>query len=320
MSDRDVFIAETGPRDGLQNLGVVLPTAAKCELIDLIAAAGLPEIEAGSFVPPSIVPQFADIEPVIAHALRQSERTVIRALVPNLKGAEAAVRSGVRHMTVVVSASEAHNLANVRRTVAEQIEVIRAIAALRRRLPDPGSTTLVGALSTVFGCSIEGDVSAGAVRRVALALADAGCDEIALADTVGYAHPAMITQRVRAVAADLGPGVRLRLHLHDTMGVGLANAYAGLEAGIRRFDAAVSGLGGCPFAPGARGNIVTEDFVYLCERLGLRTGIDLERLMATRHLLAAHIEARHLGGHVHAAGLPKVFRGARRAPDGRALL
>lgn len=308
MSDRDVHIAETGPRDGLQNLAVVLPTAAKCALIDLIAAAGVPEIEAGSFVPASVVPQFADIGDVIPEALRHADHTLIRALVPNARGAQTAFRAGVRHLTVVVSASEAHNLANVRRTVGQQIDSIRAVAALRRELPDPGSATIVGALSTAFGCSIEGEVSETAVRRVALALAEAGVDEIALADTVGYAHPAMVRDRVRAVAGDVGPGVRLRLHLHDTFGTGLANAWAGLEAGIRRFDAAVSGLGGCPFAPGARGNIVTEDLVLMLERLGLRTGIDLTRLMATRRLLAAHIDARHLTGHVHEAGLPKVYR------------
>jgi hydroxymethylglutaryl-CoA lyase len=304
---RDVYICETGPRDGLQNLSLVLPTAAKCELIDLIAAAGVPEIEVGSFVPPKVVPQFADISAVVAHAKRHEAAAIISTLIPNLRGAENALAAGVTTLNFVISASEGHNRANVRRTIEEQIAGFKAVVALRNAQPNAAGITLLGAVSTSFGCSIEGHVSEAAVRRVALAYAEAGADEIALADTVGYGYPGLIKSIVKAVRADVGPKVGLRLHLHDTLGTGLANAVAGLEAGITRFDSSVSGLGGCPFAPGARGNIVTEDLIYLCERMGLATGVDLQGLMATRALLGRHIPASQLSGHVHEAGLPKVY-------------
>lgn len=306
---RDIHICETGPRDGLQILPIFLPTDAKCRLIDTIAAAGVPEIEVGSYVPAKVVPQFADIDAVVAHARGHEGTAIICALIPNLRGAENALKAGITQLNFVISASEKHNLANVRRTIDEQIANFRSVVAAARE--QASSTrqkiTLLGAVSTSFGCSIEGHVSEAAVRRVALAYAEAGADEIALADTVGYGHPKLIKSIVKAVAADVGSKVRLRLHLHDTFGTGLANAAAGLDAGITRFDASVSGLGGCPFAPGARGNIVTEDLVYMCERMGLATGIDLARLMTTRAILGQHIPAGQLTGHVHEAGLPKVF-------------
>lgn len=305
MAHRDIHICETGPRDGLQILAVVLPTEAKCRLIDAIAAAGVPEIEIGSFVPPKVVPQFADIGAVTEHARRYLRTHVIGALIPNPKGAANAIAAGVRTLNFVISASEGHNRANVRRTIDEQIANFREVVALARAAAEP--VRLLGAVSTSFGCSIEGHVSEAAVRRVALAYAEAGADEIALADTVGYGHPKLIRSITRAVQSDVGQTVALRLHLHDTFGTGLANAAAGLEVGITRFDASVSGLGGCPFAPGARGNIVTEDLVYMCERMGLSTGIDLARLMETRRILAEHIPAHLLTGHVHEAGLPKVY-------------
>jgi hydroxymethylglutaryl-CoA lyase len=302
MAVPDIHICETGPRDGLQNLA-----------IDQIAAAGVPEIDAGSFVPAKVVPQFADIVPVMTHALRHAPKTEIGALIPNLKGAENALAAGVERLYFVISASEAHNRANVRRTIDEQIAGFKAVVALARETLAPRRPYLLGAVSTAFGCSIEGHVSEAAVRRVALAYAEAGADEIALADTVGYGHPALIKSITKAVARDIGPNVRLRLHLHDTFGTGLANAVAGLEVGITRFDASVSGLGGCPFAPGARGNIVTEDLAYLVERMGLSTGIDLGALMETRQTLAAHIPPHLLTGHVHEAGLPNVYEAVRRS-------
>jgi hydroxymethylglutaryl-CoA lyase len=303
---RDVHICETGTRDGLQNLPFV-PTEAKCALIDGFVAAGVPEIDAGSFVPPRIVPQFADINDVIAHALRQ-RNVAIGALVPNPKGAERALAAGVHHIYFVISASESHNRANVRRTVAEQIEGFRAVrAAANAAAVKP---KLMGAIATAFGCSIEGAITEKAVIALARAYAEAGADEIGLADTVGYATPPQIKTIVRAVRTEIGPVVPLRLHLHDTLGLGLANVAAGLEVDIRRFDSAVSGLGGCPFAPGARGNIVSEDLVFMLERMGLSTGIDLDRLMATRAILAEHVPARELTGHVHEAGIPRALRRA----------
>jgi hydroxymethylglutaryl-CoA lyase len=309
MTDADVHICESGPRDGLQNLAVFVPTEAKCALIDAIASAGVPEIDAGSFVPAKVVPQFADVETVVAHSLRHGG-LVTAALVPNAKGAERAIAAGVGAISFVISASEAHNRANVRRSVTEQIEGFRAVRAAIDASAAPVKPRLMAGIATAFGCSLEGRVSEAAVRRLAVVLAEAGADEIGLADTVGYGNPVLVKRLVAAVRSDIGPALPMRLHLHDTLGLGLANAYAGLEAGIRRFDAAVSGLGGCPFAPGARGNIVTEDLVFLLEELGMRTGIDLERLMATRAILARHIPEKHLTGHLHEAGIPKSLRRA----------
>jgi hydroxymethylglutaryl-CoA lyase len=310
MNAPDVHICEAGPRDGLQNLDIFVPTEAKCALIDAIAAAGVREIDAGSFVPPKVVPQFADVETVMAHALAHREAATIGALVPNFKGAERAIAAGVDAIYFVISASETHNQANVRRTIDEQLEGFRAVRAAIDARPVGNRPHLVGGISTAFGCSLEGRIGEGAVRRLAAAYAEVGADEIGLADTVGYATPPLIKQIVQGVRSDLGVAISLRLHLHDTLGMGLANVVAGLEAGIRRFDAAVSGLGGCPFAPGARGNIVTEDLVFMLEEMGLSTGIDLDRLMATRAILSAHIPARHLTGHLHEAGIPKALRRA----------
>lgn len=309
-SDRDVHICETGPRDGLQILDVFVPTEAKCALIDAIVAAGVPEVEVGSFVPPKVVPQFADIDAVMQHALRHSDKTLVGALVPNLKGAQRAIAAGARAINFVISASEAHNKANVRRTIDEQFEEFKGVRAAIDALPAAKRPALLGAISTSYGCSIAGRVSEAEVLRVARGYAENGAEEIALADTVGYATPPLIKTVVQAVRYEIGPHVPLRLHLHDTLGMGLANAVAGLEVGIRRFDAAVSGLGGCPFAPGARGNIVTEDLVFMLEEMGFRTGIDLDKLMSTRQLLARHIEPRHLTGHLHEAGIPKALRRA----------
>jgi hydroxymethylglutaryl-CoA lyase len=305
----DVRICETGLRDGPQNLAGFVPTEAKCALIDAIAAAGVREIDAGSFVPPKVVPQFADVDTVVAHALRHRGVST-GALVPNLKGAERAIAAGVGWIYFVVSASETHNRANVRRTVAEQIEGFRAVRAALDASSAASRPRLMGAVSTAFGCSMEGRIAAAAVCRVARAYAEAGADEIGLADTVGYATPPLIKSIVKAVRAEVGSAMPLRLHLHDTLGLGLANAVAGLEVDIRRYDAAVSGLGGCPFAPGARGNIVTEDLVFMLEEMGLTTGIDLAKLMATRAILAKHIPAAQLTGHLHEAGIPKALRRA----------
>lgn len=305
----DVHICEAAARDGLQNLDIFVPTEAKCALIDTIAAAGVREIDAGSFVPPKVVPQFADVDAVMAHAVTRKTAT-IGALVPNLKGAERAIAAGVNTIYFVISASETHNRANVRRSIEEQLDAFRAVRGAIDARPADQRPQLMGAISTSFGCSLEGEVSEAAVCRVALAFAEARADEIGLADTVGYATPKLIGQIVHAVRREVGSRMTLRLHLHDTLGAGLANAVAGLEAGIRRFDSAASGLGGCPFAPGARGNIVTEDLVFMLERMGLSTGIDLDRLMQTREILARHIPDKHLTGHLHEAGIPKVLRRA----------
>lgn len=302
----DVLVCETGPRDGLQNLPTTLPTQVKTALIDKIAAAGVREIDVAAFVHPRWVPQFADAEAVVAHALAHTQ-VVVGTVVPNVRGAERAIAAGVGAVYFVLSASSSHNKANVNTTPTEQLEAFRQVRALIDAEPVGRQPRLVAGLSTAFGCSIEGRIDPAKVRRLAAMMVEAGTDELAVADTVGYGNPAQVRTLVKDIIADVGPGVPFRLHLHDTLGMGLANAVAGLEAGVRRFDAAVSGLGGCPFAPGARGNIVTEDLVFMLHELGLSTGIDLGKLMETRAILAPHVPAGALTGRLHEAGIPRVL-------------
>ena len=301
-----VTICEVGPRDGLQMAHGRMPTDIKIRWIEAIAAAGVREVEVGSFVPPRVIPQMADTGAVVRALAGRPGLTVV-ALAPNLRGAQDAVAAGAARISVPVSVSAGHSRANLNRTPAEQIaEIGRIVTFLREHAP---GVEVEGAVSTAFGCSIDGVVPERDVVAVAAGLAEAGVDAIALADTVGYAHPAQIRAVVRAVRAAIG--VRLDgLHLHDTMGLGLANALAGLEEGIRSFDAALAGLGGCPFAPGASGNIVTEDLVFMLESMGFATGIDLPKLLASRAVLAEGLpdEPRH--GALARAGLPRTFRAA----------
>jgi hydroxymethylglutaryl-CoA lyase len=307
MREPDVHVCETGLRDGLQLARAVLPSAAKRAVVDALAAAGLAEIEAASFVPPHVSPQFSDAADIVAHAKAASSTWRVGALVPNLKGAERALDAGCDILAFVVSVSESHNLANVRRGSDEQVAVGREVATLARA-GGAGRPHLVGALSTAFGCSIEGWIEETAVVRLAAALHEAGFHEITLSDTVGYADPAMIRRRVALVRDALGPDVPLRLHLHDTFGTGLANALAGLDAGITRFDAALLGLGGCPAAPGASGNIATEDLAVMLAGMGLSTGIDLHALIEAGRLLREHLPDEPVRSHVQQAGLPKTLR------------
>ena len=301
-----VLVCEVGPRDGLQMAAGRMPTAEKVAWITALAEAGVPEIEAGSFVPARVIPQMADTDEVV-RATVGLPGVLITALVPNLRGAQAAYAAGARRVSIPVSVSVGHSRANLNRTPAEQVsEVGRIVAWVRQQERD---MPIVAACSTAFGCSIDGLVSERAVLAVASGLADVGVAAISLADTVGYAHPAQIRSLVRAVRAEVG-GLLDNLHLHDTMGLGLANALAGLEEGIRAFDSALAGLGGCPYAPGASGNIVTEDLVFMLESLGFRTGIDLDKLVATRSLLAAGLPGEPMHGGVARAGLPPTFRRA----------
>jgi hydroxymethylglutaryl-CoA lyase len=306
-----VTVCEVGPRDGLQMARATMPTAAKVAWIEAIAAAGVREIEVGSFVPPRLIPQMADTADVVAPARRLPGVTVI-ALAPNLRGAQRAAEAGAHRVTIPVSVSEGHSRANVNRAPMEQVaEVARVVAWVR----DAGVDIEVeAACSTAFGCSIDGVVPEAATVRIAAALAEAGVAAVALADTVGYADPAQVRRVVRAVRAEVGDTFK-NLHLHDTMGLGLANALAGLEEGVRSFDAALAGLGGCPFAPGASGNIVTEDLVFMLESMGFETGIDLDRLVPARDVLRAGLPDEPVRGAVAQAGLPRTFRAARRAAE-----
>lgn len=301
-----ILISEVGPRDGLQSITPVMPLEAKKAWIAAEAAAGVTEIEVGSFVPAKLLPQLADTAEVVRYA-RGIPGLTVAALVPNLRGAEAAVEAGAHKITLPLSVSETHSLKNVRRTHAQMLDEARAIVALLRGLPTDRRPKFEGGLSTAFGCTIEGAVPPERVVALAEALMQAGCDEVGLADTSGYANPAQVRDLVRRVHDAVGKHALSGLHLHNTRGLGLANVIAGLEVGITTFDSSLGGLGGCPFAPGASGNIVTEDLVFMLEAMGLRTGIDLPKLLKVREVLRAALPGEPLYGFTPDAGLPLGF-------------
>ncbi|HZN48420.1 MAG TPA: hydroxymethylglutaryl-CoA lyase [Ramlibacter sp.] len=298
-----VLISEVGPRDGLQSVAQVMPTAAKLRWIDALHAAGVREIEVASFVPARLLPQMADAAEVVAHALTRPGWTVM-ALVPNRKGAEAALRAGTHKLTLPVSASQAHSLANVRKTPLQMVEEVRAVLALRDELA-PAAKVEAG-VSTAFGCTLQGAVPEDDVVRLAVALAAAGVDDVGLSDTTGMANPAQVRRLFQRLRAEIGDRTGAA-HMHNTRGLGLANCLAAYDAGVRTFDSSLAGLGGCPYAPGASGNVVTEDLVFMFEAMGVATGIDLERLMAARAPLAEGLPGEALYGMTPEAGLPKGF-------------
>jgi hydroxymethylglutaryl-CoA lyase len=315
--DIDILVSEVGPRDGLQSIKSIMPLAAKKAWIDAEAAAGVREIEVGSFVSAKLLPQMADTADVVAHALTIPGLTVA-VLVPNLHGARAAIKAGAHKLTIPFSASETHSLKNVRRSQLQMLQEVRAITALIRDQPTEQRPRFEAGMSTAFGCTYEGNVSADRVVELALALMQAGCDEISLSDSSGYANPMQIRELVIRTRAAIGGSALAGLHLHNTRGLGLANVVAGLEVGITTFDSSLAGLGGCPFAPGATGNIVTEDLVFMLEAMGLRTGIDLTRLIAVRRILQAAVPAEELYGYTPQAGVPLGFQGASRPNTGQA--
>ena len=303
----DALVSEVGPRDGLQSIRSTMPLEAKKAWISAEAAAGVTEIEVGSFVSPKLLPQLADTAEVVAHALSLPGLTVA-VLVPNFRGAQAAVTAGVHKITIPFSASDTHLQKNVRRTPTEMLEETRAIVTLLHSLPAERRPKFEAGISTAFGCSYEGVIPADKVVRLAETLIELGCDEVGLSDSVGYANPAQIKELVVRVRAAVGERALAGLHLHNTRGLGLANVLAGLEIGVRTFDSSLGGLGGCPWAPGASGNIVTEDLVFMLEAMGLRTGIDLERLLSVRQILKDALPQEEMYGFVPEAGLPLGFR------------
>jgi hydroxymethylglutaryl-CoA lyase len=307
-----VLVSEVGPRDGLQSIRPVMPLEAKKAWIAAEAAAGVTEIEVGSFVPAKLLPQLADTAEVVAYA-RAIPGLTVAVLVPNLKGAAAAVAAGAHKITIPLSASETHSLKNVRRTHAQMLDEVRGIVALLRSLPAERRPRFEGGLSTAFGCTLEGEVPADRVVQLAEQLMQAGCDEVGLSDTTGYANPAQVKDLVRRVRAAVGDHALSGLHLHNTRGLGLANVLAGLEVGITTFDSSLGGLGGCPFAPGASGNIVTEDLVFMLEAMGVRTGIDLAKLLEVRSILREALPDEVIYGFTPDAGLPLGFRPATHA-------
>ncbi len=301
-----VVIREVGLRDGLQSLARVLPTPRKIEWIRDAYAAGQREIEVGSFVPAHLLPQLADTADVVA-AAKTLPGLVVSVLVPNLKGAGRAIAAGADAMLVPLSASRAHSLANLRKAPDD---VVAEIARIRAARDAAGSSCLVEVgISTAFGCTIQGRVEPDEVLRLMRAVLDAGVDRVGLADTVGYADPQAVRElfdRSFAIAGD-----RLTCgHFHDTRGLGMANVYAAWQAGATRFDACLAGIGGCPHAPGASGNVATEDVAYLFASMGVPTGQDFDRLVALRAKVASWLEGEALHGTLWRAGLPTTMRPA----------
>ena len=299
-----VTIREVGLRDGLQSIARTLPTAQKLQWIESAYEAGIREIEVGSFVPPKLLPQLADTAELVAFA-KTLPGLVVSVLVPNLKGAERAMDSGADWMLLPLSASHAHSLANLRKAPDDVVAEIGAIVQARRAR---GSDIRIEVgMSTAFGCTIQGPVAVDEVLRLLQAVLDLGVDRVGLADTVGYADPRQVGElfaRAREVAGDkLGCG-----HFHDTRGLGLANVMAALQAGETRFDACLAGIGGCPHAPGASGNVATEDLAYLLASMGIATGIDFVKLMALRAQVAQWLAGECLHGSIAQAGLPKNLR------------
>lgn len=305
MTAADVNVREVGPRDGLQLVQKFFPTAEKCRWIEMEAAAGVSVIEVTSLVPPKIGPQFIDSAEVVARA-----KTILglqtMGLVPNLKGAQRGVELGLGALNFVMSVSKTHNLKNVRREREESIAELGQIVALLNTLPLSERPRLVAGLSTALGCSYEGRIPVDDVVHYAAMLAELGADEIVVADTVGYGDPAHVKKVFTAVMREVG-SIPLIAHFHDTRATGLANVAAALDCGVRDFDASLAGLGGCPFAPGASGNIAMEDLCFMLESMGLRTNVDLEKLLKVRSILEQHLPAGELRGAIAKAGLPNKF-------------
>ena len=299
-----VTIREVGLRDGLQSIARTLPTEQKLQWIQAAYDAGIREIEVGSFVPPKLLPQLADTAELVAFA-KTLPGLVVSVLVPNLKGAERAMDSGADWMLLPLSASHAHSLANLRKAPDDVVAEIGAIVEARRAR---GSDIRIEVgMSTAFGCTIQGPVAVDEVLRLLQAVLALGVDRVGLADTVGYADPRQVGElftKARKVAGDkLGCG-----HFHDTRGLGLANVMAALQAGETRFDACLAGIGGCPHAPGASGNVATEDLAYLLVSMGIATSIDFGKLMGLRVQVAQWLAGECLHGSIAQAGLPKTLR------------
>jgi hydroxymethylglutaryl-CoA lyase len=298
-----VIVREVGLRDGLQSISRVLPTARKIEWIRDAYAAGQREIEVGSFVPARLLPQLADTDQLVEFA-KTLPGLCVSVLVPNLKGAERAIDSGADAMLVPLSASHAHSLANLRKTPDD---VVAEIARIRDLRDAKGSKCLIEVgISTAFGCTLQGKVESAEVLRLLRAVLDAGVDRVGLADTVGYADPSRVRQLFEQALPMAGDRLNCG-HFHDTRGLGMANVFAAWQVGITRFDACLAGIGGCPHAPGASGNVSTEDVVYMFASMGVPTGQNFDQLIALRAKVAQWLEGESLHGSLWRAGLPKTM-------------
>lgn len=305
MGDRDVWVREVGTRDGLQSIQTQFSTQDKLTWIRSEATAGIPEIEVGSFVPPKLLPQMADTAEVVAGALDNSN-LVVSVLVPNLRGAEAGMASGAHQLNFPLSVSEKHSQANLRKSVGEAIEDFANVLAHRKANPEYADVRVGVGLATAFGCTIQGQVPLKAVISAAEKVIALGPDEIAVADTVGYGNPRQCREIFKAVLAVAGE-IPVAAHFHDTRGLGLANVDAALEVGVRRFDSSLAGLGGCPYAPGASGNVVTDDLVFMLEAMGMKTGVNLDALLETRAFMSSKLNDEPTFGAIANAGVPKDF-------------
>jgi hydroxymethylglutaryl-CoA lyase len=298
-----VLISEVGPRDGLQSIKTIMSTEGKRLWLNTLYEAGLKEIEVCSFVPASLLPQMADASEIVRYSKSLNNGTVL-ALTPNLKGAQLAIESGADKLTVPVSASEAHSLANVKKTPQEMISEVKKIIDYKNQI-SPHVLVEVG-ISTAFGCTLQGTVQESEVISLAVELANLGVDDIGLSDTAGYANPAQVRRLFRQLKQNLGEKAGAA-HMHNTRGLGLANCLAAYEEGVRTFDSSQGGLGGCPYAPGASGNVVTEDLVFMFESMGIKTGIDFDKLLIAREILISALPNEHIYGMTPLAGLPKGF-------------
>lgn len=293
---REVSVYEVSPRDGLQNEAVTVPTTRKVRLIEALVASGLSRIEITSFVSPKWVPQLADGDEVARIAPR-TEGVTFSGLCPNARGLERAQAAGIEEIAVFISASETHNRKNVNKTVEDTLAGFREVI---RPAVDQG-IRVRGYVSTLWGCPYEGEIDPREGLRIAHELLAQGCYQISLGDTIGVGTPVQ-TKRILELFLSEIPSEQLALHMHDTRGTALSNILVGLEEGIRTFDASVGGLGGCPYAPGAAGNVATEDLVFMLHGMGVSTGVDLERLVAAGQVAAA-IVGHELPGKVHKAGV-----------------
>lgn len=301
----DIEISEVGPRDGLQSITPIMATEDKKRWITALAQAGLPEIEVGSFVPAKILPQLADTAELVAHA-KTIAGLQVAVLVPNYRGAENAIAAGADKITIPLSVSETHSLHNVRRTHEQMFAEVERIRTLINTLPKDRRPVLEGGLSTAFGCTLEGQIAPSVIFRCAERLIASGCDEVGLSDTTGYGLPNQVKNLTQGIWQTVGKEKLTGIHLHNTRGQGLANVIAALDVGLTTIDASMGGIGGCPFAPGASGNIVTEDLVFLLEGMGLRTGVNYEALLEARNVLRRGLpDTVELYGFTPDAGIPK---------------
>jgi hydroxymethylglutaryl-CoA lyase len=300
-----VALREVGMRDGLQSLAPILTTEQKNAWCTAEFAAGVQEMEVTSFVPAKLLPMFADAEEVVRHALSHDGMTV-SALIPNLRGAERGVALGVHEVAHVLSVSEGHNQNNVRRSTRESIQDLKRVIELRDSLEPSKRPRVMAGLATCFGCTIEGHVDERRVLEISREVLALKPDALMLADTVGYGNPTAIRRVFREVL-DMAGEVRVGAHFHNTRGLGLANVLAALEVGVRNFDASLGGLGGCPWAPGATGNIVMEDTAFMLEAMGFDTGIDLDRLIEVRRMVEGFMPGIPFHGDLPKAGIPKNY-------------